>query len=167
MENLIENPSIEDVNWEYETSLRDSTRNIPDFEESILSCLLLKPELMEQLIVTEDDFYKYKRIFRYFKLFYDTFGCLDLVLMANKVKQGQKHKLVEVYDKLIDFEPKISCFKKYQEALLEYNKKNHQKLIDERKILAILEETSKLAKNRILLEDYFKKIKTIEEGDAN
>ena len=163
MESLIENLNIERINWEYEKPLKNSYRKICDFEESILSCLLQKPELMKELIVSENDFYKYKRIFRYFKLFYETFNCLDLTLMVNKIKKGDRHLLVEVYDKLIDFEPLPSCFKFYQEGLLEYNKEHQKELQEERVKNEILELALKLSHEEITLNDFFEKIENKRE----
>lgn len=158
MENLIENLNIEEINWEYEKPLKNSYKKICDYEESVLSCLLQKPELMKELIVDENDFYKYKRIFKYFKLFYDTFNCLDLVLMVNKIKKGNRHLLIEVFDKLIDFEPTTSYFKFYQEGLLEYNKEHLKELQEEKAKNEILELALKLSHDEISLNDFFEEI---------
>ena len=111
MNDIIENLDIEEIKLRYEQPVKKSFRKINDYEESILSCLLQKPDLMNELIVSENDFYKYRRIFKYFKTFYETFNCLDLVLMVNKIKTNNRHILVEVYDKLIDFEPSFVSFK--------------------------------------------------------
>lgn len=158
MENLIENLDIERINWEYEVPVKNSYRKICDYEESVLSCLLQNPELMKELIVNENDFYKYERIFRYFKLFYETFNCLDLTLMVNKIKKGDRHLLVEVYDKLIDFEPTTSCFKFYQEGLIEYNKEHREELLEKEMKREILELALKLAHEEIGVNDFFEKL---------
>ena len=164
MNNIIEKLDIEKVDWDYEQPIRKKNRKICDYEESILSCLLQKPSLMNELIVNENDFYKYRRIFKYFKTFYETFGCLDMVLMVNKIKKGDRHLLVEVYDKLIDFEPNTSCFKEYQKGLLEYNHENKEKILKEKITSEILSSTLKLSHNEFTLEEYFEEIKK-KEGE--
>lgn len=158
MNNIIEKLDIEKVDWDYEQPIRKKNRKICDYEESILSCLLQEPELMKDLIVNENDFYKYKRIFRYFKLFYETFNCLDLTLMVNKIKKGNRHLLVEVYDKLIDFEPTTSYFKIYQDGLLEYNEEHRKELQEEKAKNEILELALKLSHDEISLNDFFEEI---------
>lgn len=163
MNDIIENLDIEEIKWEYEQPVKKSFRKINDYEESILSCLLQKPDLMNELIVSENDFYKYRRIFRYFKLFYETFNCLDLVLMVNKIKTDNRHILVEVYDKLIDFEPTPSCFRLYQEGLIKYNKEYLQKQKKEKAENDIIELTLKLSNKQIILDEYFKKIEEIKK----
>ena len=163
MNDIIENLDIEEIKWGYEQPVKKSFRKINDYEESILSCLLQKPDLMNELIVSENDFYKYRRIFRYFKLFYETFNCLDLVLMVNKIKTDNRHILVEVYDKLIDFEPATSCFRLYQEGLIEYNKEYLQKQKKEKAENDIIELTLKLSNKQIILDEYFKKIEEIKK----
>ena len=163
MNDIIENLDIEEIKWEYEQPMKKSFRKINDYEESILSCLLQKPSLMNELIVSENDFYKYRRIFRYFKLFYETFNCLDLVLMVNKIKSDNRHILVEAFDKLIDFEPTPKHFKLYQEGLLEYNKEHLQELKKERAGNDIIELTLKLSNKQIILGEYFKKIEEIKK----
>lgn len=163
MQDIIKNLDIEEIKWEYEKPTKNNLRKINDYEESILSCLLQKPDLMKELIVSENDFYKYRRIFKYFKLFYETFNCLDLVLMVNKIKSGDRHLLVEVYDKLIDFEPTPSCFRLYQEGLIEYNKEYLQKQKKEKAENDILELTIKLSNKQITFDEYFKKTEEIKK----
>lgn len=163
MQDIIKKLDIEEIKWEYEKPTKNNLRKINDYEESILSCLLQKPDLMKELIVSENDFYKYRRIFKYFKLFYETFNCLDLVLMVNKIKSGDRHLLVEVYDKLIDFEPTPSCFRLYQEGLIEYNKEYLQKQKKEKAENDILELTIKLSNKQITFDEYFKKTEEIKK----
>ena len=163
MQDIIENLDIERIKWEYEKPTRKSFRKINDYEESILSCLLQKPDLMKELIVGENDFYKYRRIFRYFKLFYETFNCLDLVLMVNKIKSDNRHILVEAFDKLIDFEPTPKHFKLYQEGLLEYNKEHLQELKKERAKNDILSLDLKLSNNIITINEYFEEMERIKK----
>ena len=71
--------------------------------------------------------------------------------------------LVEVYDKLIDFEPAPSCFRLYQEGLIEYNKEHLQKQKKEKAENDIIELTSKLSNKQIILDEYFKKIEEIKK----
>lgn len=158
MNDIIEYLDIEKLNWEYNQPLKNNYRRICDFEESILSCLLQKPELMDELIVDDTNFYKYKKIFKYFKLFYETFNCLDLVLMINKLKSEDKYILVEVFDKLKDFEPCPNCFKQYEEGLIQYNKEHRKELEEQQRKDEILKLSLKLSHDEITLYDFYEKI---------
>ena len=55
-----------------------------DLEMSILSCLLLKPELlMESLIIEDKHFIKHKKLWVFMKEFYNKFHNFDITLMCS------------------------------------------------------------------------------------
>lgn len=155
------NLDIESIEWEYENPSKLVGRKVVSLEESILSCLLQKPELMNKLIVDEADFNDYPKQFKFFQNFYERFGCLDLVLMVNKIRPSDRHKIIDVFDKLIDFEPSPSCFRLYQEALLEYNKENHKKILENKMKEQILQTIVELNEKDESLDIWFKKIEEI------
>ena len=54
--------------------------NYIDLEISILSCLLQKPELMEDTILEDKYFTKHKKIWLFMKAFYKRFNNFDITL---------------------------------------------------------------------------------------
>ena len=160
---IIENVDVEDIGWECGEAA-NHCQSVGDLEENILSCLLQKPELMKELILTEDDFYTRKRLFKYFKAFYDIYGTIDYVLMCHKCKKGNVYELRIAFDNsiLLCF-PTIKNFKLYQEELLKYNKEHQKELKEQQQKDEILKLSLKLSHDEITLEEYFKEIKKMEE----
>ena len=160
---IIENVDVEDIGWECEEAA-NHCQSVGDLEENILSCLLQKPELMKELILTEDDFYTRKRLFKYFKAFYDIYGTIDYVLMCHKCKKGNVYELRKAFDNLILLcFPTIKNFKLYQEELLKYNKEHQKELKEQQQKDEILKLSLKLSHDEITLKEYFKEIKKMEE----
>lgn len=155
---------IEPIEWEYENPSKLVGRKVVDLEEAIISCLLQKPELVNKLIVDDTDFNNYPKQFKFFQNFYERFGCLDLVLMVNKIKPADRHKIIDIYDKLIDFEPSPSCFRLYQEALLEYNMEHKKELFENQIKEKIIKTMSELNSNNAELSTWFDEIEKIKEG---
>ena len=159
----IENVDVEDIGWECEEAA-NHFQSVGDLEENILSCLLQKPELMKELILTEDDFYKRKRLFKYFKAFYDIYGTIDYVLMCHKCKKGNVYELRKAFDNLILLcFPTTKNFKLYQEELLKYNKEHQKELKEQQQKNEILNLSLKLSRKEITLKEYFEEIKKMEE----
>ena len=155
---IIENVDVEDIGWEYEESI-NHYQGVGDLEENILSCLLQKPELMKDLILTEDDFYTRKRLFKYFKAFYDIYGTIDYVLMCHKCRKGNVYELRKAFDNLIQLcFPTIKNFKLYQEELLKYNKEHQKELKEQQQTNEILSLSLKLSQVKITLYDFYAKI---------
>ena len=158
----MENLDIENVNFEYFNSNRPKYRKCMDLEESILSCILLKPSLLkEKMIISEDDFKEYPKIFKFFKKMYELFEDLDISLMCSKVKPKDQGKLIDVFDKLIqleDGEPKTKNFEKYQKALLEKNEEFKEELEEKKQKENIIEIALKLYKEQISLEEFYLEI---------
>ena len=95
-----------------------------DIELNILACIVMKPELINELFIElscfEDSYNK--KILSFFKIFYDKYKCLDLTLMAerlSKKNQDEASKFVVYYTELLDLLPTPSMFYEYQQELIE------------------------------------------------
>lgn len=86
-------------------------------ENSILSILLQKPELMNKLIIDDKYFIKNKKIWLFMKSFYARFKCFDLSLMFSICKN--KYHLVSYLEQLTLCEPCPSLFEEYQKQLIK------------------------------------------------
>ena len=104
---------------------------IDNLEFSILSCLLIKPELMEKIILEDRHFKKTQRIWQFMKSFYKKFKTFDVNLMYSVCKN--KWQLIEYISLLLDFEPTANEFDKYQQQLIElYEEQEKDKYIIEK-----------------------------------
>ena len=104
---------------------------IDDLEFSILSCLLIKPELMEKVILEDKYFRKTQRMWQFMKSFYKKFKTFDINLMYSVCKD--KWQIVEYISLLLEFEPTASAFDKYQKQLIElYEEQEKDKWIIEK-----------------------------------
>ena len=93
-----------------------------DLELSILSCLLYKPELMEQIIVEDKHFIKHKKIWLFMKSFYDKFHNFDLTLMYSVCKD--KYRIVEYIKWLLEQDILFINFNDYQKQLIDLYEEN-------------------------------------------
>ena len=57
-----------------------------DIELSIMSCLLLKPELMKDVIVKEEHFKKHLKLWKFLNAVYKKFGTFDTNLLYSICK---------------------------------------------------------------------------------
>lgn len=104
---------------------------IDDLEFSILSCLLIKPELMEKVILEDKHFKRTQRMWQFMKAFYKKFKTFDINLMYSICKD--KWQIVEYISLLLEFEPTASAFDKYQKQLIElYEEQEKDKYIIEK-----------------------------------
>lgn len=102
--------------------------NYIDLEISILSCLLQKPELMEDTILEDKYFTKHKKIWLFMKAFYKRFNNFDITLMLSISKN--KYRISEYICWLSEQEPAPSLFKQYEQQLIDlYNESEKEKLI--------------------------------------
>ena len=102
--------------------------NYIDLEISILSCLLQKPELMEDTILEDKYFTKHKKIWLFMKAFYKRFNNFDITLMLSISKN--KYIISEYICWLAEQEPAPSLFKQYEQQLIDlYNESEKEKLI--------------------------------------
>ena len=93
-----------------------------DLELSILSCLLIKPELMNELILEDKHFIRHQRLWQFMKAFYKKFQTFDIQLMYSICKD--KWHIVSYMVMLLDKEPTYCNFAKYQKQLIELYEEN-------------------------------------------
>lgn len=130
--------------------------NYVDLEISILSCLLQKPELMENTILEDKYFVKHKKIWLFMKAFYKRFKNFDITLMMSISKN--KYRMSEYICWLVEQEPAPSLFKQYEKQLIDlYNETKKDKWI--------IEKTYELANDlyvrNIKTNEYIEKINDI------
>lgn len=102
-----------------------------DLELSILSCIVQKPELMEQVILDDKHFVKHKKIWLFLKSFYNKFHNFDLTLMYSICKD--KYRIVEYIIWLMEKEPRLFLFNDYQKQLMKlYDELEKEKYIIEK-----------------------------------
>lgn len=127
-----------------------------DLEINILSCLLQKPELMKQIKLEDKHFIKHQQLWKFMKSFYEKFGTFDLVIMFNICRN--KNKIMSYIEWLVEVEPSVSNFEKYQDLLIELYKKNEE---EREKVSRIFDLTMKLYNSSISLADFKEEIKNI------
>ena len=127
-----------------------------DLEKNILSCLLQKPELMNQLILEDKHFIRTQRMWRFMKAFYKMFGTFDINLMYSVCKD--KWQIVEYMEMLLELDPFIYNFDKYQKQLLElYEESKKDKYIIEK----VYELANSLLVRNISTSDFRNKVDEI------
>lgn len=105
--------------------------NYRKLELDILSCLLQRPELMEQVKFEDKHIVNYKQLWQFMKSFYNKFKNFDLTLMTS-VSQN-KYKIIDYIILLIDREPAPSRFNLYQNLLIElYEEKKSERFLKDR-----------------------------------
>ena len=98
-----------------------------DIENSLISCILQKHDLINELYVELDVFNNNlnKRMILFFRGIYDKYKSLDLTLMVNELKDTkQQEQLISYYTEMIMLEPIPSLFYDYQEQLITQYKDN-------------------------------------------
>ena len=132
-----------------------------ELEKSILSCLLLNPKLMEQLILEDKHFVSTQRIWQFMKAFYNKFKTFDIRLMVSICKD--KWQIINYIMLLLDIEVTTHNFDKYQKQLIElYEESKKEKWIIEK----IYELANNLYVRNIELENFDNELKKIYK-DAN
>ena len=86
-----------------------------DLEMSILSCLLIKPKLMEELILEDKHFVKYKSLWVFMKEFYNKFHNFDITLMCSVNKN--KYETIDYMIMLSELEPTTRLFKELSRTI--------------------------------------------------
>lgn len=124
-----------------------------DLENTILSCLLQKPELMEQCILEDKHFVKYQRIWKFMKVFYNKYHNFDFNLMCSVA--NNKWKLMQYMINISEAEPLVNHFDEYQKQLkylYEESEKDKwiiNKVYDATMELWVRSKTTQEFKNRI------------------
>lgn len=88
-----------------------------DLEMSVLSCIILKPELMKQIKFKDEHIIKHNRLWQFMKAFYKKFGNFDPALMFDMCSNNWK--LVMYIERLADLELSTNHFEEYQQRLIE------------------------------------------------
>lgn len=102
-----------------------------NLELRILSCLMIKPKLMKQIIVEDKHFKIYKRLWKFMKAFYQKFQTFDCELMYSICKD--KYQIINYLQMLMDLEATTKNFNKYQKQLIEqYEESERDKIIIEK-----------------------------------
>ncbi len=94
--------------------------DIGDLELNVLSCILIKPDLMKKVRLEDKHFKKHQRTWQFMKSCYKKFGTLDIQLMYAVCKN--KYHLIEYLIQVLDVEPTYHNFDKYQDMLMEQYK---------------------------------------------
>jgi replicative DNA helicase len=89
-------------------------------ENSILSCLIVKPKLFEELLLTEKHFIKNKDLFKFLQQVYLKYHNLDMTLLVNE--PNCPDNLVSSVSELMDMMIASSNFQSYCEKQLEIYK---------------------------------------------
>lgn len=130
-------------------------------EASVLSCLILKPNLMNDLILEDKHFIKYQRIWQYMKSFYKKYNTFDLQLMFALCKD--KYSLIDYIKILVLNDVDVDNFNLYQQALLDEFNENKKERWIKNKIFIL---TNELINQNISLSDFDLKYKKLYE-DVN
>lgn len=129
---------------------------IGDLELNVLSCLLIKPDLMNEIKLEDKHFIKHKRTWQFMKSFYKKFGNFDIQLMYAVCKN--KYHLIEYMIQIVNIEPTYSNFDKYQDLLIkQYEETKKDKYIKER----IYELANDLYVGNINVNDFQDKVQEI------
>lgn len=104
--------------------------NKNDIELCVLSCLLIKPDLMNNLKVEDKYFIKHNRTWQFMKSFYKKYKTFDISLMYSVC--SNKYHLIEYLQQVLEVTVDYWNFDKYQDALIEqYNENKKDKWIKE------------------------------------
>lgn len=129
-----------------------------DLELNIMSCLLVKPELMEQVIFEDKHIIKQKKLWQFMKSFYSKHKTFDVIIMANVCKE--KFAMINYIKELVLLDPIYENFDKYQKTLIEmYEQSKKEKWIREK----IFEYSNELYVGNITIDLFKEKIKEIEQ----
>ena len=95
-----------------------------DLEMTVLCCLFLHPEFMEETILEEKYFKTKSAVWIYMKSFYERFKTFDLALMLSMSKK--KNNILKTIMALMDYDPVSSNFKLYEQRLVEKYQESEQ-----------------------------------------
>ena len=90
---------------------------INDLEMNIMACLLIKPELMKQVILEDKHFVKHQRLWQFMKAFYKKFQTFDVQLMYSVCRD--KWHIVNYMVMLLDVDVMTCRFDLYQKQLMD------------------------------------------------
>lgn len=102
-----------------------------NIEDSLMCCILLKNELINELYIDERCIVKpdNKKWLMYFKKFYNEHKNLDMTLMVGNISdERQQRELIDYWNNIINLEPSPSLFYEYQNQLMEIYRTNKVKV---------------------------------------
>lgn len=140
-----------------------------DLELAILSCVLIKPKLIEELVVEDKHFIKNQRLWQFMKAFYKKFGTFDITLMYSVCKD--KWQIINNITWLVECECTCKNFEKYQKQLIDlYEEAKMNKWIVEK----VYQSANDLYLRNInpiefkeRIEEIYKNAKELYGGDEN
>lgn len=88
-----------------------------NLECCILSCILIKPELINKIIIKDTDFKNFNNLFTFMKSFYSKFKTFDINLMYSVI--SNKYQFTEYITQLIELDCDINNFELYQQQLID------------------------------------------------
>lgn len=128
-----------------------------DLELNILSCLLQRSELMDQLQLEDKHFKKFYRFWKFMRIYYSKYKNFDLVMMTALAKN--KFQIIEFLKEAVEVEPAPSRFQEYQRQLIDlYNQGENET----EQIEKIFDLANRLLVRDISLEEFKNKIEKIE-----
>ena len=130
-----------------------------DVEETILACLLLKPELINKLKVSEKDFTKFNSTLTFFKEFYAKYKNLDISIMFSVLKGNAEMQMLDMITYLSEIFVLPTHFNEYQERLLDRNAQTKKEKWLSGKIY---EKATKMYMGNISLNDFYKEIESLK-----
>ncbi len=91
-----------------------------DLENSIISCIIQNPKLIEELYVSDEVFINSlnKAMLKFLKKEYEKYKDLDLTIMVNDLPKKRQNMFVEFYTQMALLEPSSSRFYEYQDKLI-------------------------------------------------
>lgn len=98
-----------------------------DVENNLISCILQKPNLINEMFIDLSCFRSdlNKRMIMFFKDFYNKNKNLDISLMVEEMKtEEQKNRFINYYVEMIDITPSPSLFYEYQQKMIDIYKDN-------------------------------------------
>ena len=91
--------------------------NYGNLELLVLSCIWLKPKLLETTKLKDKHFINSKKIWSFMKAYYKKFGTFDSELMCKVA--SNKYKMVDYLKVISELEPTPSNFEMYENLLIE------------------------------------------------
>lgn len=133
--------------------MKTSSEERINLEDNIISCILQKNELINELYIDTITFRNEEnyRMINFFKKFYKEYKTLDITLLCNTFKDDtKKNKMFDYWYSHYELVPYIDYFYKYQEQLQEvYKEEQISKLCDEFKFEMITKDEFVSAVNDI------------------
>lgn len=138
------------------------TRKIDDLEMTVLSCLLCNPENMKDPRLKDELFVNHQKEWQFMKAVYKKFGCFDLALMYNNVRN--RYNYMGFIIQLLDIEVIGGNFTHYIDELIHIK---HQDEIERYRANIIFSMAHDLIEHNITCEEFKQKIDKLFEENEN